>query len=405
MYGSSNGYGMVCTDPGGGSGSRSLVSYLEGEPLPECWDKPAPDGYVGIPRDEPGSYWLRTYLSGLNRTTLLRTGKLELAFTIVYLPPGGQVILTPGQDTVIRYFFGSEQTDPLPGARNRRVGHPPGPGADLYEPTSTPPLTTKGVTMYARAAARRPHSQNLSSEAGSERPAAGRVDPAPSAQLLGRQRRQRCGVCRARSGVPATQASGGRPAAAMTCSATSRSPALPVTSTRPQSCSRRAPRPTPLHRSAPRGLRRTRVHQHRIAGERLDVGHREVELAMIGWHLGLGQQWAPPVHLVLVGAPPRGDAEGHQPPGALAPRMSVLCGPRPCRLTARSAPARSASSSSAWITGGSTHPFRAPSELAVPTTVSLSTEQRQALFLQPEAAQSRGGRPAHGRRPVPRSRR
>lgn len=152
MYGSSNGYGMVCTDPGGGSGSRSLVSYLEGQPLPECWDKPAPDGYRGIPRDEPGSYWLRTCLSGLDRTTLLRTGKLELDFTIVYLPPDRQVILTPGQETVIRYFFGSGQIPfPVLGTApsvTPRAQEPITFG--LYEPTSTPPLTTQGVTMYAK---------------------------------------------------------------------------------------------------------------------------------------------------------------------------------------------------------------------------------------------------------------
>lgn len=152
MYGSSNGYGMVCTDPAGGGGSRSLVSYLEGRPLPECWDEPAPEGYRGAPRDDPGSYWLRTCLRGLDRTTLLRTGKLELGFTIVHLPPGQQVILTPGQETVIRYFFGSGQI-PFPVLATSpsvtpRAQEPVTFG--LYAPTSTPPLTTQGVTMYAK---------------------------------------------------------------------------------------------------------------------------------------------------------------------------------------------------------------------------------------------------------------
>lgn len=150
LYGSANGFGMVCTDPSGGSGSRSLVSLLGGKPLPECWDEPAPAGYRGVPRDDPGRYWLRTCLRGLDRNTLVRTGKLSLDFTIDYLPPDAEVLLTPGQEQVIRYFFGSGQipfpvlsTSPTEAPRVRE------PITFGLREARTPSITTQGVTMYA----------------------------------------------------------------------------------------------------------------------------------------------------------------------------------------------------------------------------------------------------------------
>jgi len=153
MYGSQNGFGMVCSDPNGGRGSRTLVSFLEGKTLAECWDEPPPENFQGEPRDEPGEYWLRTCLAGLDRKTLRRLGALELDFEIVFLPPDEQVILTPGEKVVVRYFFGSGQIPfPVVGVSPTpypRVGEPLTFG--LLGPTRTPELTTAGVTMYAEA--------------------------------------------------------------------------------------------------------------------------------------------------------------------------------------------------------------------------------------------------------------
>lgn len=155
MYGSQNGYGMVCSDPSGGAGSRSLVSYLEGRELPQCWEEQPPENFQGEPRDEPGQYWLRTCLTGLDRKTLRRLGALELDFEIVFLPPGEEVLIEEGsgEDIVIRYFFGNGQIPfPVVGVSPTpypRVGEPVTFG--LLGDTRTPELTTAGVTMYAEA--------------------------------------------------------------------------------------------------------------------------------------------------------------------------------------------------------------------------------------------------------------
>lgn len=152
MYGSANGFGMVCSDGSGGTGLGSLLALLGGRPLPGCWDDPAPDGFSPPqPQSGPGGWWLQTCLHGLDPVTLTRTGPLSLDFAFAYLPPGGQVQLTAGQRSVIDYFYGQGQI-PFPVLATSPTSSP-----RVNEPvsfrvldTSTPHVNTGGVEMYAQ---------------------------------------------------------------------------------------------------------------------------------------------------------------------------------------------------------------------------------------------------------------
>ena len=132
---------------------------------------------------------------------------------------------------------------------------------------------------------------------------------------------------------------------------------------------------------APGGVRRARVHEDRAPGDRLGGGAVDVEVVGVGGEAVRGEQPAPAHALVLVVAPRRRarHAYASSRPGEVSRSSAVLCGPRPCRLTAQAAPCSRASSgaSAAVSTTSSTAPVSSASG-ASPAGAASTTRSGQA---------------------------
>lgn len=155
MYGSDRGFGVACTGPGGSGGS--LRSLLSG-PLPECWHEGPPEGFRPPARQGGGEgrWWLRTCMTGVDRTTLAPTGSggISLTYGYDFLPPGEARELTEGEQTVIDALVARGQV-PIPfpmvetyPSASPRVGETV--SFALSNETTTRSISIDGITMQAR---------------------------------------------------------------------------------------------------------------------------------------------------------------------------------------------------------------------------------------------------------------
>lgn len=165
-YGSSAGFGVACTGPGGKGGS--LRALLNG-PLPECWHSDPPEGFraPATTQDQgEGRWWLRTCMTGVDRSTLKPAGTgISLTYGYEFLPPGAERQLNPGEEKVIDALVARGQVPiPFPLAETSPTASPRvGQVASfaLANETRTRSITVDGVTMYAEVTGLRVEPEGL----------------------------------------------------------------------------------------------------------------------------------------------------------------------------------------------------------------------------------------------------
>lgn len=152
LYGSANGFGMVCNQASGDG--PTIKELLNGGKFPDCWVVPPPAGFVPPQETLPGhTWWQRICLSGIDRDTYQRTGPIKQSFEFVQLTDGQDQQLTDNETIAVQRFTGRGQI-PFPiiattPTASPRLGQQISFSV-LRSLQRTPVITRAGVSMYAQ---------------------------------------------------------------------------------------------------------------------------------------------------------------------------------------------------------------------------------------------------------------